>query len=115
MTAFDFKDGRVSALCHTDRSIKIFDIDNPSIPQVIRIRHDQDYYTVCDGRDSTYYLYAMNGDNRIVRVGFDYDGNPVKELIMEDNLEATSFHVDELRKKMYVAVSDSEPYYGTCR
>lgn len=229
LTAFDFKDGRVSALCHTDRSNKIFDIDNPSIPQVIRIRHDQDYYTVCDGRDSTYYLYAMNGDNRIVRVGFDgtviseglksetlkkeyptmtsnyiwqsfirkkgdkivvscvagdviditdssfasnirvvgklglphveekvtnaytsymlhyhtysdmvlgdnmyalfksydmvnypkgehlnsvrvfdYDGNPVKELIMEDNLEATSFHVDEHRKKMYVAVSDSE-------
>ena len=229
LTAFDFRDGRVSALCHTDRTIKIFDIDSPDIPQVIRIKHDENYNAVCDGRDSTYYLYAMNGDNRIVRVGsdgqvisaglksetlkkkyptmtsnyiwqgfirkkddkiavpcvagdviditdssfasnirvvgklglphveekvtdaytsymlhyhtysdlvfgenlyalflcydmanypkgehlksvrvFDYDGNPVKELIMEDDPEATSFYVDEDRKRMYVAVSDSE-------
>lgn len=68
LTSFDFRNGVVSALCGADRTIKLFDCENPSTPTIIRPKEIHDYSSICDGGDKTFYLYSLDGKNRIHRI-----------------------------------------------
>lgn len=68
LTSFDFRNGVVSALCGAERTIKLFNIRNPSSPKIIRPKEIVDYSAICDGDDNSYYLYSLNGRNRVHRI-----------------------------------------------
>ena len=51
--------------------------------------------------------YPNGKERNSIRV-YDYYGNPQKELLLEDNLEPSSFYVDENSRKFYVMVPESE-------
>lgn len=51
--------------------------------------------------------YPNGKERNSIRV-FDYQGNPIKELLLEKDIEASSFYVDESTKKIYVLVPESD-------
>lgn len=68
LTDFDFHDCKITALCEDKRQLKVFDIQTTATPQIIRLTDAYSFSSVCDGGDQTYYLYALNDDDRMVRI-----------------------------------------------
>lgn len=85
LTDFDFHDGVVTALCGADYTIKLFNINTPQSPKVIKPQKKNDYSAICNGCDNTFYLYSITGDKRILRI--DTCGKVLSEGLKAESLK----------------------------